>query len=63
MKATIQFEIIDPFLTPQQLEDKLIEKIYKEMELWMKGKGTIEINFEPNTLSDEYFRADNQIIN
>lgn len=45
MKAIVQFEIKNTNLTQAEVKEKLIDHMVETMDLWIKGKGIITIEF------------------
>ena len=62
MKAIVQFHIKnEKGLTEPQIKEKLIDHMCEVMELWLKGDGTIKIEFVQTY--DENNQSDNILFN
>ena len=48
LKAIIEFEMIDKYLTKEQLQEKIMQHIFETLEEWQKGNATITIEFKTN---------------
>ena len=46
MKATIEFEIDEKYLTEEQLKQLMMEHIIETMDEWLEGNAVITIEFE-----------------
>ena len=62
MKAIVQFHIDKQNgLTEAQVKEKLIDHMVSVMELWLKGEGTIKIEFVQTY--DENYQSDDILAN
>ena len=53
--AIVLFEVKnDVRLSENELRDKLVQKMCNEMDMWIKGKGTMKIEFIKDKNDDRY---------
>tara|TARA_R110002051_G_scaffold103198_1_gene174925 strand:- start:407 stop:610 length:204 start_codon:yes stop_codon:yes gene_type:complete len=53
MKAIIQLEIPDNKLSDDETKEELVEKLANIFDKWLKGEGTINIDFIQTYENDE----------